>query len=259
MRSSRAPVIIPVLLVGLGVILLLSNFRLLENVDLSRWWPVLLIFAGLQLLVRGDLGISWQTKEFGITRGTVQTASVEASSGEIDVKVRVLRREGRLVAGHYTARSRPQLTVRSNHARLMLQRGQTWPFSQGDWEIGLARDVPWSLLISAHLGELDVDLRGITLHEANLGTGIGDIKLQPSHLVENGIRARSTFGSIWVAIPPGDHAIITLRERAFARVNIDENRFLMISPGVYATVGYEHSTAPAALELGTTFGTIHLQ
>ena len=259
MRSTRAPLIIPLLLVVVGVLLLLSNFLLLENVDIVRWWPVLLVLAGLQLLVRGDLGVSWQTKEFGITRGTVQIASVEASSGEIDIKVRMLRREGRLVAGHYTARSRPQLTVRNNHARLMMQRGQTWPFSQGDWEIGLARDVPWTLLVSTHLGELDIDLRGVHVREANLATGIGDLKLQPSHMVDNGIRARSTFGSIWVNVPPDDQVIVTVKSRPLSRINIDETRFLMVRPGVYATLGYEQSHSPTVLEVATTFGTIHLQ
>jgi hypothetical protein len=259
MRSTRAPLLIPLLLIAVGVVLLLRNFLLLDSVDLSRFWPVILILAGAQLLVRGDLGISWQTKEFGITRGTVQTASAEVSSGEIDVKVRMLRREGRLVAGHYTARSRPQLTVRSTHARLMMQRGQTWPFSQGDWEIGLARDVPWTLLISTHLGELDVDLRGIYVREANLGTGFGDIIVQPSHLVDNGIRARSTFGNITVIVPPEEHAIITIRERAFARLRIDETRFLMLRPGIYATLGYEQSEAPVTIEVCTTFGTLRLE
>jgi hypothetical protein len=259
MRTTRAPLLIPLLLIAVGVILLLVNFLLIEDLDLGRFWPVILILAGGQLLLRGDVGISWQTKEFGITRGTVQTASVEASSGEIDVRVRMLRREGRLVAGHYTARSRPHLTVRNNHARLMMQRGQTWPFSQGDWEIGLARDVPWTLLISTHLGELDVDLRGVYLREASLGTGFGDIRLQPSHLVDGGIRARSTFGNISVVIPPEEHAILRVLPRPMSRLRIDESRFLMLRPGVYATLGYEQSESPVTIEVATTFGTIRLE
>ena len=39
------------------------------------------------LLVRGDLGITWQSQTFGITRGSVQSATLEASSGELDVKM----------------------------------------------------------------------------------------------------------------------------------------------------------------------------
>ena len=48
--------------------------------------------------LRSDLGITWQMQTFGITRGAVQVASLEACSGELDVKIRALRREGRLIA-----------------------------------------------------------------------------------------------------------------------------------------------------------------
>src|SRR5689334_6258722 len=122
MRPGRPPFIIPLLLIGIGVVLLLKNF---------------LVVAGLQLLLRGDIGLTWQGQTFGITRGNVQSAALEASSGELDVKIRALRREGRLIAGQYSGRSRPNLNVRGDHAQLTMQRGQTWPFTWADWEIGL--------------------------------------------------------------------------------------------------------------------------
>src|SRR5260221_6235615 len=158
MRPGRPPFIVPLLLIGTGVALLLRNFLLVENFDLLQYWPALLVVAGLQLLLRGDIGITWQGQTFGITRGSVQSASLEAASGELDIKIRALRREGRLIAGQYSGRSRPSLSVRGDHAHLTLQRGQTWPFTWADWEIGLAKDLPWDLLISTYLGELDVDL-----------------------------------------------------------------------------------------------------
>src|SRR5258707_293712 len=177
MRPGRSPLILPLLLIAIGVVLLLKNFLLVENLDILQYWPVLLVLAGLQLLVRGDLGITWQSQTFGITRGSVQSASLEASSGELDVKIRALRREGRLIAGQYTGRSRPMLDVHGDHARLNMQRGQTWPFSMADWEIGLAKDLPWQLLISAYLGELDIDLRGLRVEQAHVASGIGDVRI----------------------------------------------------------------------------------
>jgi hypothetical protein len=189
----------------------------------------------------------------------VQTASLEASSGEIDVKVRALRREGRLIAGQYTARSRPALEVRNNHAYLSMQRGQTWPFSQGDWEIGLARDLPWTLLISTHLGELDVDFRGLQVREANLATGFGDIGLVVNEFIVNGVRARSTFGNITVNLAPEVQIIVRLEDRPMSRVHIDAAKYLMIRPGLYATLNYEQAEAPVTVDVATTFGTIRLQ
>jgi Domain of unknown function (DUF5668) len=262
MRPGRTPIIVPILLVVVGILLLLKNFLLLENVDILQYWPVVLVLAGIQLLTRGDIGITWQAQTFGITRGNVQTAALEASSGELDVKVRALRREGRLVAGQYTGRSRPNLNVRSNHARLTMQRGHTWPFSLADWEIGLAKDLPWELLISAHLGELDIDLRGLQVEQVNAATGIGDLRLVVSDVEVDGrrgdVRAYSTLGNVTLVIPAEVEAVIRVESKPMARLQIDESRFLMLEPGVYATLGYEHSLMPINAEVMSTFGTVRL-
>src|SRR3989304_4020183 len=116
-QPKRAPWLWPLALMIVGVVLLLRNF-LLVDVDVTPYWPVLLVALGLQLLWRGDIAPSWQAHSFGITRGSVQSASLEIESGELDVQLRALRKPGRLIAGQYTARSRPGLTARTNHASL---------------------------------------------------------------------------------------------------------------------------------------------
>jgi hypothetical protein len=245
-----------------GVVLLLKNFLLINTLDVLQYWPVLLVLAGIQLLTRGDLGLTWQAQTFGITRGSVQSGALEAVSGELDVRVRALRREGRLIAGQFTGRSRPSLKVSGDHAHLSMQRGQTWPFSLADWEIGLAKDLPWSLLISAYLGELDIDLRGLRIDQAYLATGIGDIRVTVSELPVGehlgDVRACSTFGNVSVFIPPEVQAVVRVAAKPLARLQIDEARFLMLEPGVYATLGYEQSEAPITVELSSTFGTVRL-
>jgi hypothetical protein len=59
MRAERPPYILIALLLGSGGYLLLRNFRLLPEVDLTPYAPLLLVLLGVQLLLRGDLGISW--------------------------------------------------------------------------------------------------------------------------------------------------------------------------------------------------------
>ena len=261
MRSNRPPLILPLALVIVGVALLLHNYLLLDAVDILRFWPVLLIAAGAQLLLRGDIGFTWQAQTFGITRGNVQSAALEASSGEIDVKLRALRREGRLIAGQYTARSRPALGVRGTHARLTLQRGQTWLLSLADWEIGLAHDLPWNVLLSAHLGDLDVDFRGLHVERAYLASGIGDVRVVVSDAAPLNVLARSTFGNVTLVIPPDVPAVIHIEAGPIARVQIDETRFLLLEPGVYATVGYDRADTSVQATLATlnsTLGTVRL-
>jgi hypothetical protein len=256
--SNRPPIILPALLVVIGVGLLLINFLIIEGVDLTRYWPVLLIGTGLLVLLRGDLGLTAQAQTFGITRGNVQTAQLEASAGELDVKIQALQRESRLIAGSYTARSRPVLAVRGTHARLTMQRGQTWLLSMADWEIGLAQDLPWGLLVSTHLGEISADLTGVTLERAHFGTGMGNIHLTAPEFCRDGLQARSTFGDITLEVPDNTEAVITIQSGRLARLQVDETRYLMLEPGVYATLGYQAVTTPIPVILRTTFGTVRL-
>lgn len=256
--STRSPILIPVLIVVAGIALLLINFLLIEGGDLLRFWPLLLIGAGVLVLLRGDLAFASQSQTFGITRGNVQSAQLEASAGELDVTIQALQREARLIAGTYTARSRPVLGVRGTHARLTMQRGQTWLLSMADWGIGISRDLPWSLLVSTHLGEISADLRGLTLERGYFGTGIGDIRLVAPESCKDGMQARSAFGNIALEIPQGVEAIIRADSAPLGRLSVDENRYLLIEPGVYATLGIQGSEKPIRIALRTTFGTIRL-
>ncbi len=47
-------------------------------------------------------------------------------------------------------------------------------------------------------------------------------------------------------------------DKPMARLQVDEARFLMLEPGVYATLHYEQSAAPLTAELTSTFGTVRL-
>ncbi|GAB4547351.1 MAG: hypothetical protein OHK0023_08560 [Anaerolineae bacterium] len=258
MRTNRPPFLIAALLIALGGYLLLRNFRLMPAIDLSVLAPLLLALLGLQLLMRGDLGLSWASQPFGITRGTVRGAQLEVWSGEIDVILRPLRREGRLIGGAYTARSRPSLEVRGDVARLSMQRGKTWLISQAAWEVGLSRDLPWNLLMSSFLGETDLDLRGISIHRAELGTGFGDMRIVLPEECIQGVRAYSTFGNVTLVVPDNVEAMIRLVEKPFSRALIDEKRFIRLDEGVYATLNYLDATQLVYAEVATTFGTVRL-
>jgi len=269
MRVTRPPVLISLVLVAAGVVLLLHNFVLLDTpaLDPARWWPALLILAGVQVLWRGDVAFTWQAQTFGITRGNVQSAALEVGSGEIDVKIRALRREGRLIAGQYAARSRPALAVRGGQARLSMQRGQTWLLSLADWEIGLTRDLPWQVLVSAFLGDVDADLRGLQIEKAYLASGFGDVRLvAPDHWMASSsallMHGASTFGSVTLIVPGGAAVAVRIQAGPLARVQIDETRFLLRETGVYATLDYDErilaGELPVEAFLASTFGTIRL-
>jgi hypothetical protein len=262
-QPKRTPWLWPILLMIGGVILLLKNF-LLVNFDVRPFWPILLVALGIQLLVRGDVAPSWQAHTFGITRGSVQSGSIEIESGELDVQLRALRKPGRLIAGQYTARSRPALTVRNNHATLRMQRGQTWWLSLADWDVGLAHDLPWGVLVSSHLGRLEVDLRGLVIDRAYVSSGLGSVTIACPDRASGLVFARSTFGDVRLTIPPHSRAIIRVNSSPFGRVRVDATRFELAEPGVYATVWRdgqgEAAGEPVDLDMvaSTVFGSIYI-
>lgn len=240
-----------------GLVLLLDNYFLID-LDWHPYWPLLIVVAGIQLLLRGDIGLNWQAHTFGITRGSVLAASIEVESGELDVQLRALRKPGRLVAGQYTARSRPSLSVRNNRASLILRRGQTWWLSLADWDVGLATDLPWGILVSSYLGHLDVDLRGLNVDRAYVASGLGSITLTCPEQASGPIFARSTFGDIHVTIPELSHAVITVKNGPFSRVQLDPARFEQLEPGIYSTAPAGDESHMMYISASTVFGSVHI-
>lgn len=254
-QAGRTPWLWPLLLMAAGILLLLDNLLLID-LDLRPLWPIVLVLLGLQLLVRGDIAPSWQAHTFGITRGSVQTGAIEIESGEVDVQLRALRKSGRLIAGQYTARSRPALTVRNNHARVRMQRGHTWWLSMADWDVGLAQDLPWEILASSYLGELEFDLRGLLVRRAYLASGLASVTLTCPEEAEGPIYARSALGDVRVTVPEGSRARITIQAGPFARVRVNPARFTQLGANTYSATPGDGVVFDLEITVSTVFGSI---
>lgn len=260
-QPKRAPWLWPLVVMIGGLILLLNNFFLID-VDVTPFWPVILLALGIQLLFYGDIAPSWQAHTFGITRGSVESASVEIESGELDVQLRALRKPGRLIAGQYTARSRPDLTVRHNHATLKMQRGQSWWLSLAHWDVGLANDLPWAVLISSYLGHLEADLRGLAVERVYVSSGFGNVSVACPRRAAETVFARSTFGDVQITIPDNSPVRITVKTSPFGRVRVSEARFKQVEPGIYTNQDgdTEETLEEPALNVtaSTVFGSIYV-
>ncbi len=257
--SSRQGLFIwlwPLALVAFGVALLLHNYLLLDF-DVAQLWPVVLIAFGLQVLVRNDLGISWAGQTFGITRGSVQAGTLHAASGELDMSVRALSQPGRLIAGQYTARSRPRLTTENDRAILNMQRGQTWLLSLADWELDLAHDLPWHLLLSSFLGEIRADLRGLIIERAHIATGLSDIHVVASDYPGGSLSLHSTLGDIHVTLPDGIEACVTVQGSPLFNVHLQSDR-LVRDGNRLVTAGYTSANEPLEITVRGTFGDLFL-
>lgn len=254
---QRLPLAIwPIILVVAGVLLLLYNF-LLINFNVAHLWPILLVALGLQVLINGDLGISWVGRSFGITRGSVEAGVLRANAGELDIQLRALQHPGRLISGQYTDRSRPQLVADGNRAILTMDRSKTWWLSLADWEIEVADDLPWNFLLSTSLGKIDVDLRGIIVEQTAIATGIGNITCVAPDNPAGPINIRSVFGDIDLTIPPDLEAAVTIKSGPFFGVQVSSDRWQQ-TDGRYITANYHTAVEPLELTISGTFGDLYL-
>lgn len=247
----------PFMLVVVGALLLLHNYLLLEF-NVLDLWPVLLILLGLQVVLRGDIGLSWASQPFGITRGSVEAGTLQVSSGELDIQLSALQQPGRLIAGQYTARSRPALETAGNRAILTMQRGNTWQLSLAGWEIELARDLPWSLSLSSFLGHVHADLRDLIISDVQIATGITNIHVIAPNSSAGPMTLQSTFGNIYLSLPPEIDAKLTVQASRLFQVRIQASRWQSTGPDQYATAHEDETSDTLEITVSGTFGDLIL-
>jgi hypothetical protein len=257
-RARRGPLLWPLAAIALGLLLLLDNFLLLEGFNASGLWPLLLVVAGAQILLRGDIIPGANARPFGITRGSVESGTVEISAGEIDVELRALNREGRLVAGQFAADSRPQLNVVDTHATLVMKRAQTPLLSLVDWQVALAGDLPWAIYMTTHLGQVNADLSGLIVAEVVIATGLGDVRVVCPDEAFGPIQLRSALGTIQIITPKGRAAQITAPGGPLFSVKFNETRYVQSEPGVYTALDAATDGPPIQVQISGAFGDAYL-
>ncbi|MFQ3565658.1 MAG: hypothetical protein SNJ59_01550 [Aggregatilineales bacterium] len=257
-RGSRGVLIGGLAALGLGVVLLLNNFLLISEFNVGALWPLGLVIAGTLVLLRGDLLPGAAARTFGITRGSVESASLEISAGEIDVQAQALTREGRLIAGQFAFDARPQLSLHEAHAHLRFDRSATPWLSFAPWQVSLARDLPWAIFVSTSLGNVNLDLSGLIVQRAVIGTGMGDIRLVCPQEAFEPIALRSAAGTIQVLTPPGLRARISCTGSSVFRIHADEARYDQIEPGVFISRDADANAAQVEIQVRGTFGDAYL-
>jgi hypothetical protein len=221
------------LLVIVGVLLLLHNFLLLGDFNIIDLWPLILVIIGLQLLLRGDITPSNTGRTFGITRGSVQSGTLDVQAGDIDLIIGTLDGTERLIAGQYALQTRPKLEAIDTHAHIIMRRSQTPWISFADWELGLAKNMPWEAVLSTHIGQIDFDASGIILERTLISTGLGDIRFVCPHEALGNIEVHSVLGTIQIVAPPEVKARIIIRPRRFSKIHTDMGRYTPTDDGAY--------------------------
>jgi hypothetical protein len=172
--------------------------------------------------------------------------------------VRALQQEGRLIAGQFASNARPALRVNETHTYLKMDRASTPWLSFADWEMGLARDLPWQILISTHLGQVNVDLSGLIIQEVGIGTGFGDIRLVAPLEALDEIKIRSTLGNIHVITPVGHRTRIIVETGRLFKVHADKRRYAETETGIFEAYDAEENVPQVVIHVNGTFGDAYL-
>lgn len=256
-KETRAPLLWSLLLIVIGVVWLLDSFLLLGDFNPLGLLPLVLVVAGAQILLGGDIHLITKSHNFFLTRGSVQSGAIEISAADIDVEIRPLQREGRLIAGQF-AIPRPQFKFTELEAQLRFMRADTPWYAFGDWQIALARDLPWQLFVSSHLGQLNLDLSEVIIQDAVIATGIGDLRLVAPRESLAPIYVQTALGVCQIITPPGYATRITVNAGRMAAVKVNETRYRLEDAQIYRSVDQDDDLPWVEIYLTSTFGDVYL-
>lgn len=250
----------PLALVAIGVILLLHNFILLGDFNVLNLSPLLLVLIGAWILLRGDIRPADSAKSFGITRGSVESATLDIRSGEIDVIVSMLptSNQERLIAFRsYPVQSRPDLKVDGVHTQLTMRRNQTPWFAFTDWDMVITQGLPWQMLITSHVGQVLLDLAEGIISTVKVSTGLGNIQLITPYEALDDIQLSSVLGSIHITTPFGYATHITVQQGRFMTVHADNARYVL-EEDVYFSLDSDEDAPIVYITVSGTFGDVYL-
>ncbi len=259
--KSKSPILWPLALVAIGVILLLNNFILLGDFNILNLSPLILVIIGGWILLRGDIRPSENARSFGITRGSVESATLDIRSGEIDIDITMLPRSNseRLIAFHsYPVQSRPELKVDGVHTQLTMRRQHTPWFSFADWDMSIAQGLPWQAFIVTHIGQVSLDLAEGIVSSVQIATGLGNIQVITPYEALDAIHISSVLGTIQVTTPFGYASNIRINDGRFMNINVDTTRYEVTEDSDYVTLDASEDAPIVYINISSTFGDVYL-
>lgn len=231
----------PTILIGIGVILLLNNLGYLNwNFwDILNLWPILLVAAGLELLVgrRSALGslisavivlgliaggvwfvstsdftrMSAQAIEIREPRGDIMSARVTLSPAMAQINVQALNDSGNFVEGTVLQRRNERVIqdfAKGNTARLDVKTSGGTGVAMGPggryaWNFSFHPDVKLDLNIDAGMGDVNLDLRTLTLESVKVNAGMGVVTIKLPETGEFDVNVDSGMGTVVIEVPAG--------------------------------------------------------
>jgi hypothetical protein len=298
METTRRPNSLfgPILLIGLGVLLLLSNMGVL-TVDvwqlIFRFWPVLLIAAGLDILFgrRSGVGAIIAVVVLVVVIGGSLPWAGGVVAGSTEVRSIQQELAGAERADIGIAAGVSSLTVRSTPDRTLLASGTIRPLrneridesfrqqgdraiytlqsegptlslpvwnwqNQGRWDLQLTSAVPLDLEISTGVGEATLNLEQLQLSALQINSGVGQTEVTlPSRGNFQG-EISGGVGQLTVLVPD----TLAVRITATAGLgSVDVQGDFTRDGSVYTSPGYDRADGRVQLNVSGGVGSVTIR
>ena len=288
----------PLLLLSAGVLLLLNNLGLLPWSiwrDLWPFWPLLLIFLGLEAFVTGRVawgglvltillvavagialgasafGDHWRaaTAPSGPPAATMRQpiegatrASVRVDYGAGALTVSPLDQPGLLAGGelygHRASGIDARYSVTDGVGSLRLAPGKPGDGGAfGRLDLRLTREIPLDLRFSVGATDATLDLRELRVSSVRLETGASRVALLLPATGQPDVRIEGGAANIEVTVPEGMEARIVTTDGPSA-VEVDERRFVRDGNG-YRTAGFDGAANRATISLSVGAARVSIQ
>ncbi len=285
---SRSGVLGPLLLIGLGIYFLLHNMGWV-HISLwqlaARLWPVLLIAAGLDLalgrrsawgalltvvlvaaLVAGSLMLIGSPPSSPIAGQEVEVPLEGAEEATVYLRPELgWVRLGGLAEGNrdlIEGRCHPPCAIEAERSVQGVRRlevrldGRGWEslsiLGSGlgpSWDLGLSGAIPVELSLELGTGRLEVDLRQLNIHQAEVHNGLGETTIWLPSVDGARLQVDGGIGDIRLRIPEG----VGVRLRADTGIGpVDLPADFEARDEVFVSPGYD--AAPSHIEVSVDLG-----
>ena len=271
-----------VILIALGILLLLQSTDVVRWelwLELWRFWPVIIIAFGVNLLLRwrapwlaflivigllaGSVGIAFALTEVDDKSETITRLS-EPLGALKAVEVSISFSQGSLTLSSLPAGSSSLVegTFHGRRAKLALVRADGTAelsismesrrflrgFSDVDWDISLSRTPELDISLDGGAADMTLDLRRLKVSELDIDTGAASVEItMPSGAGHTKAQIDGGAASISITVPDGVAAEITTTS-ALSSLEIDGRRFPK-SNGAHASPDYDTAVNRVAIHL----------
>ncbi len=214
---------------------------------MELFWPVVLIFGGIWVLVGVFFRGKVETENASIELQGASSVILKINHGAGELKIHSGANVNELAHGSFAGgleqkatRNGDKLEVRMRPAKEVMDFPFFGPHTPLDWDVALNADIPISLKLNLGANKSDLDLHDMSITDLDLDTGASETKLT---LPARGrFRADLDLGaaSLEVIVPAGLSARIRASLGA-ADLKIDESRFPR-NGGYYQSPDYDAAT-----------------